>query len=228
MGGLIVEILPYAVAAMLAAPIVLVVSALIIGKAKRPIRSAALFVLGAVLFDVVFAGVLLTLYRAGGLDSGSGEASAWIDTILGILFLLLGFKATVTREAPEEQEAQRARVEKLATARPIGLMLGGIVVQIINADALIVFASGLKEIATTNPFPSVFFTILVVIAVFLFIMLIPYHLPIELYAVSPQRAGSTMRAMSAWLLDHSRTLEIVVGFGFGAIFLWKGLAVLIG
>ncbi len=52
-------------------------------------------------------------------------------------------------------------------------MLGGVAVQLINADALIVFAGGLKEIATTDPFPAVCFTIVVVVAVFLFIMLIP-------------------------------------------------------
>ena len=34
--------------------------------------------------------------------------------------------------------------------------------------------------------------------------------------------------MSGWLLDHSRMLEIVVGLGFGVLFLWKGLAVLLG
>jgi hypothetical protein len=30
--------------------------------------------------------------------------------------------------------------------------------------------------------------------------------------------------MSEWMLDRSRLLEIVVGLGFGAIFLAKGIA----
>ena len=228
MGSLILETLPYAIAAMLAAPIVLVVSALIIGKAERPVRSASLFVLGAVLLDVLFAAAVLAAYRAAGMDAGSGDVAAWIDTILGVLFLLLGVKAVFTHPTPEEQATQRARVEKLATARAVGLMLGGVAVQIINADALAVFASGLKEIATTDPFPAVFFTIVVVVAVFLFIMLIPYHLPIVMYLVAPEKAGTSMRSMSGWLLDHSRMLEIVVGLGFGVLLLWKGLAVLLG
>ena len=50
------------------------------------------------------------------------------------------------------------------------------------------------------------------------------NLPAFLYAVSPQRAGSALRRMSDWLLDHSRMLEIVVGIGFGAILLAKGIA----
>jgi len=56
---------------------------------------------------------------------------------------------------------------------------------------------------------------------FLFIMLIPYHLPIEMYLVAPEKAGTSMRSMSGWLLDHSRMLEIVVGLGFEVRFLWK-------
>ncbi len=48
-----------------------------------------------------------------------------------------------------------------------------------------------------------------------------------MYLVSPEKAGSSMRRMSGWLLDHARVLEIVVGLGFGAIFLWKGLTVLL-
>ena len=95
-----------------------------------------------------------------------------------------------TNPTPERRATQRARVEKLATARAVGLILGGVAVQIINVDALAVFASGLKEIATTDPFPAVFFTIIVVVAVFLFIMLIPYHLPIEMYLIAPEKAGT--------------------------------------
>jgi threonine/homoserine/homoserine lactone efflux protein len=227
MWNLIVETFPYAIAAMAAAPIVLVISAVIIGKAERPIRSATLFVLGAMILDVVFAALILVIYREAGVDSGSEDVSAWIDTILGVLFLGLGIKALFSHPSPEERASQRERVEKLATAQAAGLLLGGVAVQIINADALTVFASGLKEIATADPYPAVFFTIIVVVAVFLFIMLIPYHLPIEMYAISPAWASRSMQRMSGWLLDHSRTLEIVVGVGFGVLFLWKGLAVLL-
>jgi hypothetical protein len=55
-------------------------------------------------------------------------------------------------------------------------------------------------------------------------MLIPYYVPAILYAVSPQRSGTALRGMSDWLLGHSRMLEIVVGIGFGAIFVAKGIA----
>jgi threonine/homoserine/homoserine lactone efflux protein len=227
MGHLIIEEFPYMVAAALAAPVALVISAIILGKAERPVSSATLFVLGAVLLDVVFAGVILGLYKAAGMDSSSGDISAWIDVILGAIFALLGIKAVFSHPNPEEQAAQRARIEKIATANVAGLMLGGVVVQVINADALTVFAAGLKEIAIADPYPGVA-TIVRVVGVFLVVMLLPYHLPIDMFVVSRQKAGATTRAMSEWLLDHARILEIVVGLAFGVIFLWKGLAVLVG
>jgi Sap, sulfolipid-1-addressing protein len=64
----------------------------------------------------------------------------------------------------------------------------------------------------------------VALAIALAVMLTPYYLPAVLYALSPQRSGRVLGRMSDWLLDHSRALEIVVGIGFGAVFLAKGIA----
>jgi hypothetical protein len=64
----------------------------------------------------------------------------------------------------------------------------------------------------------------VAVAIALAVMLLPYYLPAVVYAISPRRSGNALGTMSDWLLDHSRALEIVVGIGFGAIFLAKGIA----
>jgi hypothetical protein len=29
--------------------------------------------------------------------------------------------------------------------------------------------------------------------------------------------------MTEWIMGHTRVIEIVVGLGFGAVFLWKGI-----
>jgi len=225
MWNLIVEESPYMIAAMLAAPIVLVLSGLIAGKAERPVRSTSIFVLGAVILDLIFAAVILWLLHVVGISS-EDNISAWIDTLLGVLFLVIGIKAAIDRPTEEEKATQRARMEKIAAAKATSLLLAGVLVQIVNADALAVFGSGLKEIAITTPYPTAA-TIVVVVLVFLFVMLVPYHLPIWLYVASPEKAGGKMRAMSAWLLDHAQALEVVVGLGFGALFLFKGLTALL-
>src|SRR4051794_32658396 len=109
MGDLILAELPYMLAAMLAAPIAIVVSAIILGKAERPARSASLFVLGAVLLNAVFAAVVLGFYQVAGVDSGGGDVSAWIDVALGVVFGGLGVQAVFSHPEPEKQAAQRAR-----------------------------------------------------------------------------------------------------------------------
>lgn len=212
------------IAAMLAAPIVLVLSGLIAGKAERPIRSTTIFVLGAVILDLIFAAVILWLLHVMGISSND-DLSAWIDALLGAMFLVIGLKAAFSHPTEEARAAQRARMEKIAAAKATSLLVAGVVVQLINADALAVFGSGLKEIAGTTPYPSVA-TIVVVVLVFLFVMLIPYHLPIWLYVVSPDKAGGKMRSMSTWLMDHAQGLEVAVGLGFGVVFLYKGLTAL--
>ena len=32
--------------------------------------------------------------------------------------------------------------------------------------------------------------------------------------------------MTEWIMSHSKAIEIVVGIGFGAVFLWKGIGAL--
>ena len=41
-------------------------------------------------------------------------------------------------------------------------------------------------------------------------------------------AGVALGGMSEWIMSNARMLEIVVGFGFGAIFLIKGVTALVG
>ena len=173
--------LPYALGAMLAAPIVLVVSAVIVTKAKRPIASGVAFVSGAVFLDVVFAIIILIIAEAAGVDSGSGDLAAIVDTILGAVFVVLGVVAVFAKPSPEKEAAQRLRIEGFASAGFASLFKLGLAVQLINSDALVVYAAGLKEIPLAEPPPGIG-AVVVVLVVFLFIMLIPYHLPIVLQA----------------------------------------------
>ena len=90
MSGLLVDVAIYGLAAAFAAPIAAVVSALILGVSKRPVASAWTFVAGAAFLDVSFSAVML----ASGLLDVSSDARAWIDTGLGVLFLVMGIERT--------------------------------------------------------------------------------------------------------------------------------------
>jgi hypothetical protein len=110
MGNLILNVLPYGLAAALAAPAAAVVTALILGESRRPLASAATFIGGAALLDAVFIGVSLALAAATGFDGG-GDAGAIVDVVLGVLFLALGLLAIFSKESPEK----RPRSERAST-----------------------------------------------------------------------------------------------------------------
>ena len=99
----------------------------------------------------------------------------------------------------------------------------GVVVQVINSDALVVYAAGLKEIPLADPAPGIG-TVVVVLVLFLFIMLLPYHLPIVLQVIAPRAPQRILGGMTEWLLARTRLIEIIVGLGLGGIFLFKGLS----
>ncbi len=220
MGTLLVQVAVYGLAAALAAPIAIVVTALILGKSRRPLVSAWTFVAGAALLDVVFS---LAILASGAFDGG-GDAGAYVDVGLGLLFLVMGGLAMFGTESPEKDAARRARADSIASA-PLGkLFLAGIAVQIINFDAIAVFGGALKEIAEADVTTGeeVFATLFGIA-----IMLSVYYAPALVYMLVPDRAPAILGRVTEWIMTNSRKIEIVVGLGFGAIFLLKGLVVLV-
>ena len=205
---------------MLAAPAALVVTSLILSTSKTPSVSAWAFVAGALLLDVIIAALLYGLIELTGAN-GSKDFALVLDLLLGGIFLYLGVSAFISHESPEEQRAKRERIERLTSGGILSLFVVGVAVQIINADALAMFAGGIKELALEKADPS---AVVVAIIVSLLIMLLPYYLPAVLYWISPGRAKKILVPMNEWLVSHLRLLEIVVGLGFGIGFLSKGLS----
>ena len=220
MGSLLLNVAVYGLAAALAAPVAAVVTALILGKSTRPLPSAWTFVAGAAFLDVVFAAVIL----AADLFEEGGDAGAIVDVGLGVLFIAMGLLAVFATESPEKDAARRARAESIATAKLPSLFAAGFLVQVINFDAIAVFGGALKDIgeADISTGEEVFAT-----AFGLAIMLSVYYVPAVIYALTPERAATILGRMTEWILGNLRMVEIVVGLGFGAYFLAKGLAVLL-
>ena len=220
MGSVLVQVTIYGLAAALAAPIGVVVSSMILGKSQRPLPSAWTFVAGAALLDVVLATAIIA---SGAFDNG-GDAGAYVDVGLGLLFLATGGVAIFAEESPEKEAARKARADGIATAPLAKLFLAGIAVQIINFDAIAVFGGALKEIAeadiTTGE--EVFATLFG-----LAIMLSVYYAPALFYMFKPERAVPVLGRLTEWIMTNSRMIEIVIGLGFGALFLVKGLVVLV-
>ena len=116
MGDVVVSILPYGLAAAAAAPAAAVVSALILGQAKRKILSALIFVCGALLIDAGVGILILSLMEASGEFTDGADIAAWVDALLGVIFVGIGVMAIFQTESPEKSAAQRA--ESSAWSRP--------------------------------------------------------------------------------------------------------------
>jgi Sap, sulfolipid-1-addressing protein len=219
-GSLLVQVAIYGLAAACAAPVAAVVSAVILGKSSRPVISTWTFVAGAALLDFVFAAIVL----AADLFENGGDAGAIVDVVLGLLFAGMGLLAVFQKESPEKDAAQRARVDKIATAKLATLFGAGLLVQVINFDAIAVFGGALKDIGEADISTG---QELVATLFGLAIMLSVYYIPVLIYMVNRKRAVPLLARMTEWIMANLRMIEIVVGLGFGVYFLAKGLAVLL-
>jgi hypothetical protein len=223
MGSLLVQMALYGLAAAAAAPIALVLSALILAQSERPVPSVWVFTAGAALLDAVMIAIALALYNASDLGSG-GDASAILDILLGALFLGVGIVAIFSHESPEKDAKQRQRALGMASSPLPKMLVMGVLVQVINIDAIAVFGVGLKEVVVADVS-----TAQAVVAVLfgLALMLIGYYGPAVAYQLFRARAEPLLGAMSEWIMGHARPLEIVTGGVLGLVFLRKGLAVLV-
>lgn len=220
MGELILNELPYAAAAALAAPVVAVVTAIILAESRRPLISAWTFTAGSATLVIAFSVALLAVAGASGTEDSS-DVGPIVDVALGAIFLGFGAFAAYSSPDPEKEAAQQQRIRQAAGGGLGAMLAAGFVAQVVNVDALAVYVGALKEVALADVSTvEVMIAVLVAVAV----MLVPYYGPALVYATSPERSGPKLKRMSDWLLARSRALEILVGLGFGATFLIKGIA----
>jgi len=220
---LLVQMAIYGLAAAAAAPIAIVLSSLILAQSRRPLASVWVLTAGAALLDLVIIVIAVVVFGASDVGSG-GDASAILDTILGALFLALGVMAVFSHESPEKDAAQRERAQRVASSPLPRMFLMGILVQVINIDAIAVFGVGVKEIVVADVSTA---EDVVALLFGLALMLVVYYGPAVFYALFRARASRLLSPMTEWIMGHARALEIVTGIGLGAVFLWKGLAVLV-
>ena len=134
MGALLLQMVLYGAAAACAAPIAVVLSALILAQSKRPQASVwTLTGRAPPLLDIVMSVAVLVIYFETSAESG--DAAAYLDIGLGAVFFAFGVTAIFSTETLEKDAAPRPRRAHRLGALP-AMFVFGIVVQIINIDAL--------------------------------------------------------------------------------------------
>ena len=210
--------LPYAIAALLAAPFMAVVAAFVLSLSKRPLAAGWIFIGGAAALDLVFGFAIYSLFAYSGILGTGDIGGIVVDMLLGLIFLLLGIKALFTRESPEKAQSRRKRIQKMASGGLGAIFVLGVLGQIVNSDALAIFAGGMKQIAITK---VAFWEAAVGILIFIVIMLGFYYLPVVLYTVAPKSSMKMLTPFNEWIMRHAKVVEVVTCLVFGVLFLFK-------
>jgi hypothetical protein len=195
---------------------------------RKPLVNAFAFLIG---YSAVLVAVgVLALAVFGGGGGGGSEPSdrslaikGTIDTVFGVLFLILALKMRLKATDPN---APPPKWMAVISSISIGqALLFGVIMMGTNFTSLPLYISGLKEIVTADigPARSIF-------ALTLFILLVVVELlvPVVVYALAPRRADALLGAARRWLEKNNRVITIFVFVVFGILLLARGIADLLG
>ena len=224
MGAVIVYLLPLIVgAALLPAPIIL---ALFLLRGEGGVRKALAFAAGALLVRLV-QGVLFGYVFGTAADtygeSGSNLITSTLLLVVGIVMLISAVKKWRKDADPDAPPPKwMATLSGLSALKAFGvgalLMAVSIKQWVFTLSAIAVIEQAQLSRAAN-------------MLTYLFFVLAAQSLvlaPILVSAVAPVQAAKLLDAIQGWLERNNRAIVIAASSIFGVLFLWKGIAGLIG
>jgi threonine/homoserine/homoserine lactone efflux protein len=148
----------------------------------------------------------------------SSTTRAGVDLALGVLLLLVGVRALL-RAPPVPRPAD----EPKPTAGPARSFALGFGAMVTNVTTLALYLPAMKLIATSHVSDADRALAHVIVAL---IALAPAVLPVALVAVAPHASRRVLGALGRFMTAHRRAIPVVLGFGFGAWLIVKGLEAL--
>ena len=192
---------------------------------ERPGVLASVLISPAVIFILALVGgpLALAIYLSftnaiGGSLHASHTTKAAIDLALGVLLVLVAVRALAKGPAePRPPDGPKH------TAGPVRSFALGFAAMITNVTTLALYLPAMKLIATSHVSRADRALAHVIVAL---ITLAPAAVPVALVAVAPGSSRRVLGAVSRFMTDHRRAIPVVLGFGFGAWLIVKGLAAL--
>ena len=213
MGRLLSQVVPLALGAAIS-PVLFVLTLTTLTGARPLVRGLALTAGAAVPLVVIgsFA------FAIGGSLHASHTTKAAIDLALGVLLVLVAVRALAKGPAePKPPDGPKH------TAGPVRSFALGFAAMITNVTTLALYLPAMKLIATSHVSRADRALAHVIVAL---ITLAPAAVPVALVAVAPGSSRRVLGAVSRFMTDHRRAIPVVLGFGFGAWLIVKGLAAL--
>jgi hypothetical protein len=222
-GWVYLELVLVSLAAMLS-PTTLTLSVLSVVLARRPLRTAVWFYLGA--FTATIAIGIAAAFVLGDVaaPSGNGERKTWVsifDLVAGAVLLVYVARTWRTPISEKTTKGMVDRMSAVASSRWIAVFAAG--AALANPGGFIPIA--LKAISETNPTAAGY---AVQWLLFTLVSLLPLGVAILLLLVVPDRAEPLLRATRVWLESHLRLIASVLILLLALSLLRNGIAGLAG
>jgi threonine/homoserine/homoserine lactone efflux protein len=221
MAGLILSLVPLAVAAALQPPQVIALVVLL--QARRGATNALAYVAGMSAFRLALGGILWLMISnvEQRIEGAGGEFSILVGAVLvvlGLLMLVHALRQTVS--AHGEDEAAATWLDKLNDVAPLQAALLGVAFLALDPKDWLVDLSAIDLIADADlSGPNSLLAYLVYTLLAQSLLLIPLILTF----VAPRRAQTRLAAINVWMERYQRAIEVIAALVFGLLFLYIGL-----
>jgi hypothetical protein len=208
-------VIPLALGAAVS-PLVLV-GAVAVMTGPGPLRHGCQFAAGVSIPLIAVTAACLLLGSAISLPEASDQTKGWIDVGLAAALLALGLR---TLARPAKPAKQRGRPEGESGRRFVAM---GAALMTTNVTTFALYIPAVKLIAQSSVSDvEQAIAVAVVLAVTMTLVLVP----LAIVAAAPQASARLLGRAGDWLASHHRAVTVGLCFGFGALLLVKGLAVM--
>lgn len=171
-------------------------------------------------FIVLYAAISIAVVAIGGTveqTDDTSTAKGVVSITIGVLFLLIG--AVIALHHKRTREGPPKWTTMLETAHPTGAFVAGSVLALANPNVFLLL-SGLGIVVTEGGSDGERVGGVVVL---LGAVALDFVVPIVLFVLLGATARRWLDSGKAWLVGHDRQLTLVIMFGFGALFVIRGL-----
>ena len=171
---------------------------------------------------IVFGYIFNSAAESSG-DSGSSFIVSTLLLVVGILMLITAYKQWRKEDDPDAPPPKWiAMISGLSAVKAFGI--GALLVAIAAKQWVFTLSAlGIIGQAQMSQAENVIAFLFYVLAASSLVLA-----PIIVYAVVPTQSAKTLDAAQGWLERHNRVIVIAISLIFGLLFLWKGIAGLIG
>ncbi|WP_305093627.1 GAP family protein [Prescottella sp. R16] len=218
MGELILQLLPE-IAGMVVTPAAIAGCVLLL-QTKRPLANAWSFCTS---FMIAYTAIGIAALLGGATgQERTGNVTHWAGLAVGVIFLGFGVAQALRKRTPSDTGPEW--MQQLANAKPRTAFVMGAALSVVNPN-LAIMISGMTVIASadTSVGVAVAGTVLLLLAAAL-----DFLIPIGIYVAFGERAKTVLAGVKQWMVAHDRGIGLAVFFGFGALFVVKGIAGLVG